>query len=58
VNISDNKQFLFHRLNDVQMQMNDTVMKVNSIFERLKEYDILLYEKLQDLSIEPTVDGM
>jgi len=58
VNISDNKQFLFHRLNDVQMQMNDTVMKVNSIFERLKEYDILLYEKLQDLSIEPTVYGM
>ncbi len=58
MNISDNKQFLFHRLNDVQMQMNDTVMKVNSIFERLKEYDILLYEKLQDLSIEPTVYGM
>jgi hypothetical protein len=58
VNISDNKQFLFHRLNDVQMQMNDTVMKVNSIFERLKEYDTSLYEKLQDLSIEPTVYGM
>jgi hypothetical protein len=58
VNITDNKQFLFHRLNDVQMQMNDTVMKVNSIFERLKEYDSSLYEKLQDLSIEPTVYGM
>ncbi len=58
MNISDNKQFLFHRLNDVQMQMNDTVMKVNSIFERLKEYDTSLYEKLQDLSIEPTVYGM
>ncbi len=58
MNITDNKQFLFHRLNDVQMQMNDTVMKVNSIFERLKEYDSSLYEKLQDLSIEPTVYGM
>ncbi len=33
-------------------------MKVNSIFERLKEYDSSLYEKLQDLSIEPTVYGM
>ena len=38
--------------------MNDTVNQVNSIFERLKDYDIELFKTLQDLAIEPMVYGM
>ncbi len=33
-------------------------MRVNSIFERLKDHNYQLYEKLEDLSIEPAVYGM
>ncbi|CAF1171736.1 unnamed protein product [Adineta ricciae] len=56
--LSDNKQILFPRSNDTQLYWNDTVMRVNTIYERLKECDRPLYEQLQDLSIEPTVYGI
>ncbi|CAF3437988.1 unnamed protein product [Rotaria sp. Silwood1] len=58
ININVNKHLPFQRSHDVQVQMNDTVMRVNSIFERLKNYDLELYDKLQNLSIEPTVYGI
>ena len=48
----------FQRANDLFVQANDTVMRVNSIAERLKYYDEPLYRKLQELDIEPTVYGM
>lgn len=56
--MNTNKNLLFQRPTDVYVQLNDTVMRVNSIFERLKHYDLPLYDKLQNLSIEPTVYGM
>ncbi|UJR23629.1 hypothetical protein I4U23_026614 [Adineta vaga] len=56
--LNDNKQILFQRFNDTQVYLNDTVMRVNSIYERLKDYDRSLYEQLQDLNIEPTVYGI
>ncbi|CAF5146063.1 unnamed protein product, partial [Rotaria magnacalcarata] len=58
INMNTNKYLLFQRVNDLHIQMNDTVMRVNSIFERLKYYDLPLYDKLQNLNIEPTVYGM
>lgn len=33
-------------------------MRVDAIFEHLRDHDQQLYEKLQDLSIEPAVYGM
>ncbi|CAM4748813.1 unnamed protein product [Rotaria magnacalcarata] len=58
INMNTNKYLLFQRVNDLHIQMNDTVMRVNSIFERLKYYDLPLYDKLQNLNIEPTVYGI
>ncbi|CAF4179786.1 unnamed protein product [Rotaria sp. Silwood2] len=58
INMNVNKHMPFQRSHDVQVQMNDTVMRVNSIFELLQNYDLPLYEKLQALSIEPTVYGI
>ncbi|CAF1472097.1 unnamed protein product, partial [Rotaria sordida] len=58
INMNVNKSIPFRRAQDIQVQMNDTVMRVNSIFERLKNYDLSLYDKLQNLSIEPTIYGI
>jgi hypothetical protein len=33
-------------------------MRVNSIFDRLQKHDDVLYEKLEELGIEPMVYGM
>ncbi|CAF1125764.1 unnamed protein product [Rotaria sordida] len=52
------KQIPFQRLNDVHIPPNDTVTRMNSIFERLRHYDHLLHCKLEELNIEPTVYGI
>jgi hypothetical protein len=52
------KQIPFQRLNDVDISTNDTVIRMNTIFERLRHYDRLLHCKLEELNIEPTVYGM
>ncbi|CAF0729783.1 unnamed protein product [Adineta steineri] len=52
------RKVLFQRLNDTQVQMNDTVMRVNAIFHRLKDFDRPLFEQLLELDIEPTVYGI
>ena len=54
----DGKQVPFQRPNEALIQINDTAMRVNSIFERLRSFDEPLYRKLQESSIEPTVYGM
>ncbi len=56
--MSDRTQALFQRSSIIPIHTNDTVMRVNSIFERLKYHDPQLHEKLEDLSIEPAVFGM
>jgi hypothetical protein len=38
--------------------MNDTVMRVNAIFNRLKDFDLSLFDKLEEMGIEPMVYGM
>jgi hypothetical protein len=57
-NISDRTQALYQRSSIIPLQINDTVMRVNAIFERLKDHNFQLYEKLEDLSIEPAVYGV
>ncbi len=54
----DTKQIPFQRLNDVHHHPNDTAMRMNTIFERLKHDDPRLHCKLEELKIEPTVYGM
>ncbi len=56
--MKDANQKPFQRLNDVQIPTNDTVTRMNSIFERLRHYDRSLHCKLEELNIEPTVYGM
>jgi Mg2+ and Co2+ transporter CorA len=56
--MSDNKLIPFQRQGDMANYINDTVTRINSIFERLQHYDQLLYSKLEDFNIEPTVYGM
>ena len=56
--MNDTKQKPFEKPNDVHIRKNDTVTRMNSIFERLKYYDRLLHCKLEELEIEPTVYGM
>jgi hypothetical protein len=56
--VKDANQKPFQRLNDVQIPTNDTVTRMNSIFERLRYYDRSLHCKLEELNIEPTVYGM
>ncbi|CAF0811778.1 unnamed protein product [Rotaria sp. Silwood1] len=51
------KQIPFQR-NDVHIPPNDTVTRMNSIFERLRHYDHSLHGKLEELNIEPTVYGI
>lgn len=52
------KQKPFQRFNDVHTPQNDTVVRMNSIFDRLRHYNQFLHGKLQELNIEPTVYGM
>lgn len=54
----DTKQVPFQELNDVHIPINDSTIRMNSIFERLKRYDPMLHSKLEDLKVEPTVYGM
>ncbi|CAF2893304.1 unnamed protein product [Rotaria sp. Silwood2] len=56
--LNGTKQIPFQRLNDVHMPPNDTVARMNSIFQRLRYYDRLLHCKLEELNIEPTVYGI
>jgi hypothetical protein len=58
ISVKDANQKPFQRLNDVQIPTNDTVTRMNSIFERLRYYDRSLHCKLEELNIEPTVYGM
>jgi hypothetical protein len=56
--VRDTRQQPFQRSHHVHIPANDTAMRMNSIFERLKYYDKTLHSKLQELKIEPTVYGM
>lgn len=56
--MNDTKQLLFQQWNDTYIPVNDTAARMNSIFERLRHYDRPLYNKLEELKIEPTVYGM
>ncbi|CAF1932915.1 unnamed protein product [Rotaria magnacalcarata] len=56
--INGAKQIPFQRLNDTHIPPNDTVTRMNSIFERLRHYDRFLHCKLEELNIEPTVYGI
>ena len=56
--MNDKSQILFRGSSIPKLQLNDTVMRVDSIFERLRDHHEQLYEKLMELSIEPAVYGM
>jgi hypothetical protein len=45
-------------LRDVHIPANETAQRMNSIVDRLKAHDPVLYSKLEELKIEPTVYGM
>lgn len=48
----------FQRSNNIHVSPNDTVARMNAIFERLKDHDRVLHGKLEELCIEPAVYGM
>ena len=58
IGVNGAKQIPFQRLNDRHIPTNDTVMRMNSIFQRLSHHDSLLHRKLEEFKIEPTVYGM
>ncbi|CAF3669396.1 unnamed protein product [Adineta steineri] len=57
--VNDTKKLIpFQRLNHMEISINDSATRMNSIFERLRTYDRLLHDKLQEFNIEPTVYGI
>ncbi|CAF0932127.1 unnamed protein product [Adineta ricciae] len=56
--VNNTKQIPFQRLNDLQVSTNDTVARINSIFERLRQCDRAVHSKLTELNIEPTFYGI
>ncbi|CAF0832282.1 unnamed protein product [Didymodactylos carnosus] len=48
----------FQKAQDLSPQSNEIVLRVNQIFEQLKNYDRFLHCKLQELDIDPHIYGI